>query len=56
MIKFTPKQHQDSKKNQLRDAHNYVPSELTIKLVMGYAAALSVQSTKNIGLVNILLN
>lgn len=56
MIKFTPKQHQDYPNRKLRDAHNTKPSELTIKFIMGYAAALRVQSTKNIGSINILLN
>jgi len=56
MIKSTPKQHQDSQNSKLRDALNTNPSELSLKFIMGYAAALKVKNTKLLGQLNILLN
>mgnify|MGYP006883063561 CR=1 FL=1 len=56
MIKFTPKQHQDSLKTKSVETRHRVPSELTIKFIMGYGAALQVKKSKNVGQFDILLN
>ncbi len=56
MIKFTPKQHQDSPKTRSIENRHRVPSELTIKFIIGYGAALQVQKSQNVGQFDILLN
>jgi len=56
MIKFTPQKHQDSLKAKSKDPTLRAPSNLTIKFVMSYAAALRVYSTHSLGSINILLN
>ena len=54
MISFTPKERQDSTKLKLKRTSG--PSELTIRLIMGYAAAIRVYNMKSLGSRNILLN
>lgn len=54
MISFTPKERQDSPKLKLK--RPIAPSELTIRLIMSYAAAMRVINTKSLGSANILLN
>ncbi|MBT3174028.1 MAG: hypothetical protein HN336_04225 [Lentimicrobiaceae bacterium] len=54
MIKFTPKQHQKSSKPLSLQIHT--PSELSMKIIYGYAAALTVKNTDCLGSIDILLN
>ncbi|MDG1901199.1 MAG: hypothetical protein P8I80_03120 [Bacteroidales bacterium] len=54
MIKFTLKQHQNSSKHLSVTSH--IPSELTMKIIYGYAAALAVENTDCLGSIDILLN
>ena len=56
MIKFTPKQHQESQNLKYRATLGNTPSEFSMKFIMGYAAALRVHSTNKYGKMNILLN
>jgi|GEM_PF-538396 hypothetical protein len=56
MISFTPKKHQDYPKLKLKGTKVPAPSELTIRLIMSYAAALRVYNTKSLGCINSLLN
>jgi hypothetical protein len=56
MIKFTPKQNQITHKAKQESTFRYSPSNLTMKFVMGYAAALRVITTKQIGQTSVLLN
>ncbi len=55
MIKFTPKQHQVSLKNK-RSSKQHEPSELTMKFILGYAAAINLYNSSEIGQIKILIN
>lgn len=56
MISSTPKKHQDPPQIILNGTKVRTPSKLTISLIMGYAAAISVYDIKGLGQANILLN
>ena len=56
MINFTHKKHQKSQETRQSHYCKQSPSKLTIKFIMGYAAALIVYDTINIGKTNIMLN
>lgn len=56
MIKFTPKQHQESPKSISTETPKRMPSELSIKFIMGYGAALRVRKSNFVGQFDILLN
>ena len=55
---FYPEELQDfpKSKNTKPAKHRIGPSELTIKFIMGYGAALTVLKSKKIGNIKILMN
>lgn len=55
MMKFTLNQNQEIYQKPKIKA-NYVPSQLSMRFVMGYAAALQVQNSQSVGKIDILLN
>jgi len=56
MISFTPKKNQDYPKLKIKGTVSHAPSELTMRLIMSYAAALRVFKTRSLGCINSLLN
>jgi len=56
MINSTPKKDYPSRKINIKSVVRYTPSKLTIKLIMGYAAAIQVHNTEILGQISILQN
>ncbi len=55
MIKSTFKQNHELAQNKRMDV-KFAPSKLSMKFIMGYAAALHVTKSREIGEINLLLN
>lgn len=55
MMEFTFNQNQEIYQKP-KIVPNYIPSQLSMRIVMGYAAALQVQNSHSVGKIDILLN
>ncbi len=56
MINSTPKKDYPSRKINLINKKRRTPSKLTIKLIMGYAAALRVYNIESLGQTSVVMN
>ncbi len=56
MINYTLGKHQLSQKTKIKSREKCCPSKFSINLIMGYATAVRVLNTENIGQINIILN